>query len=145
MLAKLRSHGRTPIRFLLVGALNTFAGLTVIYALKWTLGVHDLAANVCGYAVGLTISYFLNARWTFAYRGAHGPAAPRFALTVAAAYLANLATVSVAIYGLGLNGYLAQALGILPYTVVNYFGCKLFVFADRAGPQPAGPPTPSVR
>jgi putative flippase GtrA len=135
MLAKLSVLAHTPIRFLIVGALNTFSGLTLIYALKWLFGVHDLPANLAGYALGLTISYFLNARWTFVYRGERGPAAVRFALTVLVAYLANVAVVSALIYGLGINSYFAQAAGILPYTLITYFGCKHFVFT--AVPHPA--------
>jgi len=44
------------------------------------------------------------------------------------AYLANLATVSAALYW-GLNSYVAQALGVVPYALVSYFGFKKFAFA----------------
>ena len=47
-----------------------------------------------------------------------------------AAYLANLATVSAALYWLYLDSYVAQAAGVAPYALVTYFGSKWFAF-DR--------------
>jgi putative flippase GtrA len=124
-----------PIRFALVGVANTVLGLLVIYAAKWVGGLGDFPANLLGYIVGLTVSYFLNARWTFAFRGRHGVAAPRFMLVILVAYLANIATV-YALLGLAINGYIAQAAGIIPYTVVGYLGAALFAFR---GPDPRRP------
>jgi putative flippase GtrA len=118
-----------PIRFVLVGALNTLSGLLVIYSLKWLFGVHDLPANLMGYVVGLCISYVLNERWTFAFRGSRLAAVPRFLVVIVVAYLANLATVSAALYWGAVDSYVAQALGVAPYALVSYFGFKKFAFA----------------
>ena len=120
----------TAVRFVIVGGVNTLAGLSVIYALKWLLGVHDIAANFAGYSVGLLLSYVLNARWTFRFSGKLLAAAHRFVLTIIAAYLANLGTVSAAIYVFGMNAYAAQALGIIPYALLTYLSSKLFVFRE---------------
>jgi putative flippase GtrA len=64
---------------------------------------------------------------------------PRFVLVVVVAYLANIATVYVAL-GLAINGYLAQAVGIVPYTVVGYLGAAFFVFRNP-DPRTADPRT----
>jgi len=118
-----------PLRFALVGIANTLLGLLVIYAAKWVARLPDLPANLLGYTAGLVISYALNARWTFAFHGRHRVAAPRFVLVILAAYLANIATVYAAL-ALAVNSYIAQAAGIVPYTVVGYLGTALFVFRD---------------
>jgi putative flippase GtrA len=110
-----------------VGVANTLLGLLVIYGAKWVAGLPDLPANLLGYIVGLTVSYFLNARWTFAFRGRHGAAAPRFLLVILVAYLSNIATV-YALLGLAINSYIAQAAGIIPYTAIGYLGAALFAF-----------------
>lgn len=115
------------VRFLLTGAANTLLGLAIIYALK-LLGMHDVAANLLGYALGISISYAMHAAWSFSYRGSIRAALPRYVLVTVLAYLANLATVSVALYWWGLNGYVAQAFGIPPYVLVGYLGAKLYVF-----------------
>lgn len=113
-----------------MGVANTLVGLLVIYAAKWG-GLADLPANALGYLTGLAVSYVLNARWTFSFRGRPAVAVPRFVLVVVSAYLANIATVYVAL-GLAINSYIAQALGIVPYTVVGYLGAAFFVFRNPA-------------
>jgi putative flippase GtrA len=118
-----------PLKFALVGFANTLLGLGVIFAAKALAGLPDLPANLLGYLAGLTVSYFLNARGTFVFRGRHGVAAPRFVLVILAAYLANIATVYAAL-DIGIDSYIAQAAGIVPYTVIGYLGTALFVFRN---------------
>jgi putative flippase GtrA len=128
LMSALRSLlARSRVRFGLVGVLNTITGLSIIYFLKWALSVPDVPANLVGYAVGLVLSYFLNARWTFSVRGPLGPALPRFALTILIAYIVNLAVVNAAI-GHSINSYIAQAMGVLPYSLTTYLGSRFFVF-----------------
>lgn len=116
-------------RFVLVGLANTVVGLGTIYGLKWAFGMHDVAANVIGYSVGLVMSYTLNSMWSFSYRGSVQPVLLRYVIMTALAYLANLAAVSAALYWWHANSYVAQALGIVPYALVGYFGSKHFVFS----------------
>jgi|RhiMethySRZTD1v2_1073278.scaffolds.fasta_scaffold222983_2 putative flippase GtrA len=119
------------VRFLVTGALNTLLGLALIYALK-LLGLHDVPANMLGYAIGIWISYALHASWSFSYRGTHRAALPRYVLVTVLAYLGNLATVTVALYWWELNGYVAQAFGIPPYVLISYLGSRLYVFRRAA-------------
>ena len=132
---------RTPLqfaKFLGVGVANTLVALSVIYAAKWLGNVGDVSANALGYGVGLLTSFSLNSRWTFAHRGPQLPALAKFLLVALAAYGMNLLTVMAAIHYAGLNGYLAQALGIPPYTVTSFLAAKYLVF--RAGPASANEP-----
>ena len=119
---------RTPLKFLAVGAANTLVGLLAIYLCKWLLGFNDVAANITGYLTGLCVSFLLNRSWTFRHTGATLSALARFLTVFVLAYLINLATVLVAIHGLAVNTYLAQAMGIAPYTLLFYFGSKYFAF-----------------
>jgi putative flippase GtrA len=122
---------REARRFLSVGVANTVVGLLVIYAAKWFLHFGDVAANVLGYSIGLMLSFALNSRWTFSYNGPRLPALARFIFVTPAAYGVNLATVLAAIHWFGLNSYVAQALGIVPYTVTSFLASKYFVFRNR--------------
>lgn len=131
-----------PVRFALVGAANTLLGLLVIYAAKWIGGLTDFPANLLGYVAGVTFSYFLNARWTFEFRGRHGAAVPRFVLVILLAYVANIATVYT-LLGFAINSYIAQAAGVIPYTAIGYFGTALFAFRDSTSPIASQPPPPS--
>jgi putative flippase GtrA len=119
-----------PIRFLIVGAINTAAGLVTIYLCKWLLQSADLFANVYGYAVGLTISFLLNRGWTFRHSGHMMAAISRFLAIFALAYISNLLAVLVALRGLGMNSYLSQAIGVVPYTLIFYLGSRHYVFGS---------------
>jgi putative flippase GtrA len=116
------------LRFLSVGVMNTLVGLSTIYCAKWFLQWNDVAANMLGYAVGLTVSFTLNSRWTFGYKGPRLVAVAKFAAVSLLAYCMNLLTVVVAIRLFEVNGYIAQAAGIVPYTVTSYLASKYLVF-----------------
>jgi putative flippase GtrA len=128
------------VKFVVVGVFNTIIGLACIFAAKALLGWGDLAANAGGYAIGLVASFALNRSWTFGDRGRISPALLRFLAAFAVAYLANLATV----FGLrdlaGLDPYLAQAAGIVPYTALFFLASRAFVFLDR---RPGRSPAPA--
>jgi putative flippase GtrA len=115
-------------RFLIVGFVNTIVGLLVIYACKWLLGMGDISSNMVGYGIGIIIGFMLNKRWTFEHSGKLAPAFLRYLAVLASAYLINLTVVIYAINSLHLNGYLSQALGVIPYTVINYLGSRFFAF-----------------
>jgi putative flippase GtrA len=114
-------------RFLSVGVLNMLVGLLVIYACKWLFNTGDVVANAIGYGAGLVNSFALNSRWTFAYRGPQLPVIVKFLAVAMVAYATNLLTVLLLIR-YGVDSYLAQALGIPPYTLTTYLASKFFVF-----------------
>ena len=118
-----------PLRFATVGALNTLVGLSIIYFCKLALGMPDLPANAAGYAVGLAVSFWGNAAWTFQYRGKLAPAVIRYLIVFAIAYAANLACLFF-LKSMGLNSYVAQAASILPYMATFYVLSKVFAFAS---------------
>lgn len=115
-------------RYLTVGVANMAVGLSTIYVFMYLLHADDVHANIAGYCAGVACSFVLNRRWTFASRDSWFPQLLRFLLVLAIAYLANLATVLALTKLFGVNRYLAQALGTLPYTVVGYVGSRAFAF-----------------
>ncbi|CKS34551.1 GtrA family protein [Variovorax sp. AB1(2024)] len=120
-------------RFLVVGVANTLVGLSVIFAAKYFFDARDVVANAIGYAVGICVSFTLNSRWTFAYKGDWVPAVVKFFVATGIAYVANLATVVTAIDLLNLNTYLAQAMGMPVYTVTAYLASRYIVFRKVGG------------
>lgn len=122
----------TFIKFLLVGVVNSSVGLAVIYACKWFLGLGDVPANMAGYAVGLMVSFVLNSRWTFRYRGDIWPAVVRFLFVFLVSYLINLFVVLLLIDSFTVNSYLAQAIGVPFYTLTFYAGSRWLTFRDTA-------------
>lgn len=120
------------VRFLVVGLLNTAVGLGSIFLLKLLLGMGDVAANVCGYGLGLCVSFVLNRKWTFSHDGAWLSAALRFLLVFAVAYAVNLLTMLFLRDTVGLNSYLCHLLSMVPYTVLFYLGSRTFAFKAGA-------------
>ncbi len=118
-------------RFLSVGVANTIIGLLIIYTAKFFFNIGDVAANAIGYFFGLMISFTLNSRWTFSYRGSQLSALAKFLFVFVLAYGINLLTVVVAVKYFDLNGYIAQAMGIPPYTLTSYIASKHFVFRNK--------------
>jgi putative flippase GtrA len=116
-----------PLKFLIVGALNTLAGLVVIYTCKGLFGFTDVLSNAVGYGCGIALSFVLNRRWTFEHMGAATPALFRFLAVIAVAYVANLTAVMLAIRA-GVNSYAAQALGVPVYAALTYWGSGRFAF-----------------
>src|SRR4051794_28739654 len=89
--ARLRAGLRQPLRFAMVGLLNTAIGLFTIYLATFGLGLGPVLANALGYGIGLVTSFALNRRWTFAASaGNRWAQAARFTLAVLLAYAFNL-------------------------------------------------------
>lgn len=129
------------IKYLIVGSLNTLVGLLVIFGAMGLWHAGAIAANVIGYAVGLSTSFALNRRWTFAHRGRIGASLMRFVAVQAVAYLANLAVLMALIRYTGINHYVAQCIAIVPYLVIGFAGSRSFAFSphtEGAGAQRAG-------
>ena len=130
------------IRFLLVGIANTAVGLSVIWIFRNLAGVGDVGSNAAGYIIGVLVSFTLNKRWSFSFRGDGLRAFGRFLLVFLVAYGANLTAVAAAIALAGHSSYWCQLAGVVPYTTLFYLGCRSFAF-----PQPAArtPPVSPAR
>ena len=130
MVAKLsREAIARPLRFGLVGAINTAVGLAVIMVCI-AAGMADVEANATGYAVGLTMSFFLNRRWTFGHSDRiDGSLVIRYAASFLIAYIANL-TVALALIGAETVARpVAHVIGAGVYTALFYVLCRSYVFA----------------
>lgn len=119
------------VKYLAAGAINTLAGLSVIFFAKRALGMDDVAANLLGYSVGVVVSFSVNRNWTFQDDSNPLEALARYLLVVLIAYACNLMTVLLAIDTLRIDSYVAQALGVIPYIAVGYLGSRFFAFAPR--------------
>ncbi len=134
----------TLLRFLLVGVANTFIGLGIIYAAMYFFHFSAVLANATGYAIGIVVSFALNKTWTFTSDDHIGASFFRFLLVIAIAYSANLSAVLFVNDHFEINIYIAQALGIAPYTAITYLGSHFFVFRNRRKPRKTAPPAGSV-
>jgi putative flippase GtrA len=107
---------------------NTAIGFSVIALAQVVFGLHPVAANMLGYAAGLTNSYLMNRAFTFRGAGHSWGAILRFLLAFAMAYGANMA---VLLSGLRLAPDAAlmwQGVAMVAYTTVFFVISKFYVF-----------------
>ncbi|MBP0726479.1 GtrA family protein [Bacillus sp. RG28] len=127
------------IRFLMVGIINTIVGLSIMYALLHLVGFSYWISTFIGNTFGATVSYFLNRMFTFRSRNAHLSSVLRFVLVIGLCYfLSYFIGIRVVKCGLAFiqinSNKTIQDLSILVgtglYTILNYFGQKVFVFRE---------------
>ncbi|MEL7343586.1 MAG: GtrA family protein [Pseudomonadota bacterium] len=115
-------------RYLVVGALNTGIGLTVILVLRLGLKADLLLANALGYSVGLAVSLYGNKTWTFdAKQKSYRRTIPRFLLVVGIAFFVNILAIQ-GLMQLALPYIAAQISGVLAYSLILFLGMKYYVF-----------------
>ena len=122
---------RTASRFGVIGIINT--GITyAIYCTLVAFGLYYNLAAVIGYLAGLMNSYFFNKRWTFSHTKQHSSGLIAKFITVNMMALGtNLLLLTGLISGVGVNEYVAQLLTMGFTTVINYLGCRCWVFRTR--------------
>ncbi|MEI7994638.1 MAG: glycosyltransferase [Methylococcaceae bacterium] len=121
------------IQYLIVGVANTLVGLGTIYFAMYFLQLNIMHANAIGYSIGILLSFALNKAWTFNSSDHVIYSFLRYLLVLAVAYMANLATVLFSNSHFDLNPYIAQALGIIPYTAIGFIGSRYFAFRTQGG------------
>lgn len=127
--AQVKAMFGQSLRFGAVGIINTVVGLSTIYGLMFFFDVTPFLANASGYIVGLMLGFLLNRTWTFRSDRPIGVVLPRYVLVVVLSYAVNLAVLSTFIAHFNVSPYAAQLSGVVVYTVLMFFGCRLFVFS----------------
>jgi putative flippase GtrA len=129
VLSNWRSWPR-PLRFLIVGAINTIFGYAAYVFFLW-VGLHYAAAVLFGTIAGVTFNYFSTGRMVFDH--ASFDALPRFVAVYCAVYAINVVCLALLVRT-GMGAYLAGAILILPIACVSYVLTRTFVFRRSHGP-----------
>ena len=113
-----------PLRFLVVGGVNTLFGYGA-YALLLLAGLGYVAAAFLATVVGVLFNYFTTGGLVFEHMSRK--ALVRFVLVYALSYAINV--VCVGLLGrAGLNAYVAGLVLVLPMAVLTYFLMRHIVF-----------------
>ena len=116
-----------PVRFVLVGGVNTVFGYG-IFAAIYLLTHHRIRALVAATVLGVTFNYFTTGRLVFANKGAG--AIIRFALVYAVLFLINIPLLEVLV-GIGLPTLVAQAVALPAMVTLSYLINRYWVFRTR--------------
>lgn len=125
---------RRPIRFCLVGAVNTIIDLVTFSVCIYFLGVNPAIGQIAGYSAGTVNSFILNKRWTF-----HSDTPSRkTGYQLLRFIVINLLSLGITAWGLTFltdslraNVYFSKLLITAAAQTVNFAGYKLIVFKPR--------------
>lgn len=124
-------------RFVCTGVVNTLAGMAVMFGLYNIFGCSYWVSSAVNYTAVSVLSYFLNRRITFGYSGKVLKSGMRFAVNIAACYLAAygaakpLVMTVMAGSPVKLRENAAMLAGMCIFTGLNFLGQRFFVFREK--------------
>ncbi|MDR0137547.1 GtrA family protein [Metabacillus idriensis] len=128
------------IRFILVGIMNTAAGLSAIFLILNLFNADYWLSTFLGNIIGAAVSYYLNRSFTFSSQTSIKKSLPRFIVVIIVCYVAAFSFGKAASEFLYLlfphflimtEDMLAVLLGTGVYTLLNFWGQKYFVFGMK--------------
>ena len=122
---------RQFLRFAIVGGGATAINVGAALILNALAGLPPLAANLGGFMLAWTFSYFGHFVWTFARVSAHGLAVPRFMALSAILFVVSQGIVTLTTYGLGWPFWAAMVPVALVVPVLGFIGSRLWAFLPR--------------
>ena len=126
-----------PVKFIIVGIVNTAVGYTVMFVLYNAFHVGYWVSSAANYIVGSVCSFFLNKYFTFRSKHLNVKEALRFVLCIASCYAVAYGIARPVIrmifspYAKRIQDNAAMILGSIVFTVMNFFGQKYIVFKKR--------------
>lgn len=119
------------VKFGLVGILNTFVSLFIIFMLMNYFHVSYVLSNLCGYTVAVINSFIWNKLWTFYGKGSIKNEFIIFMVIFVICYLAQLGLLIFLKEVLTLSVDISQILAMIFYMVLNFIGQKYFAFNKK--------------
>ena len=126
-----------PVKFLAVGVINTIVGYGVMFGTYNLLGWDYWLASAANYVVGSVCSFFLNKYFTFQAKSFSAGEVVRFVFCILLCYLVGYGVARPCVRlvfqsaSATLQDNLAMLGGSGVFTVLNFFGQKLFVFQKK--------------
>ncbi len=115
-----------PVRFILVGGLNTAFSYSV-YSLFLFFGANYAIANLLALSIGIFFSFHTHGQ--FVFKNTKKDLLYRYIFSWMVIYISNIFMIKKLIE-VGLNSYVAGALTIVPIGFLSYFLQKFLVFRD---------------
>lgn len=117
----------TFIKYILIGLVNTAVGYSLIFGFMLFKFSPEIS-NFFGYLFGIQVSYILNKKFNFKSNNRHSNDLPRFLISMAVAYILNLAMLVILYRLLGLNPYVSQFVSGVVYIMVGFCLSRFWVF-----------------
>ena len=128
---------KTFVRFILVGIVNTIFGTSIMFIFYNVFHLDYWVSSASNYFFGSILSFFLNKYFTFRNHSRDPRIVLRFILNIVFCYfMAYSVAKPLAAWMLSgasqtIRENLAMLTGMIIFSLLNYFGQKLFAFRDR--------------
>lgn len=128
----------TPVKFVLVGVVNTIVGTSVMFIMYNVFSFNYWISSAANYVVGSIVSYFLNKYFTFQDKEKSWKTVVRFALNISVCYLIAyglarpLVRMALGGFSQTIQENIAMLAGMCLFVVVNYIGQRFFVFNNSS-------------
>ena len=124
------------LKFAVIGVSNTLVDYLVFFLLNNISPTGYGVNQAISYTCGMLNSFILNRRWTFSDSRENRKIPGqfwRFIVINGISLAVTVVTMTVLVYTLGLNAYLAKVLVILIAQAINFLGYRLWVFRKPSG------------
>lgn len=124
------------IKFLIVGIINTLVGTIVMFGFYNLLSLNYWVSSAANYIVGSAVSFFLNKYWTFQNKDKSVKVVLKFIINILICYLIAygvakpLARIVLSGFEIKIQDNVAMLVGMILFTVLNYFGQRFFAFKE---------------
>lgn len=129
-----------PLKFILVGILNTVIGYGVFFILSYFF--YYIIALIIAHIIGVTNSFVWNKYWTFGTRKNYLREFIKFNLVYLLVLLANIAILGFLVDYLKFDPRLCQMIVLPVVTIISYFGHRSWSFSTLGKTVPAEPDQP---
>lgn len=118
------------VRYLLIGAFNTFFGYSVFAALwlLWGQTFHYIVVLAISHIIVVTSAFFCYRIWVFRKKGGIGGDFVRFNMVYLGAFIFNILVLPVLVEGMHFHPLVAQALVVVVTVVASYLLHRRFSF-----------------
>lgn len=129
--------GKTFWKFILVGCINTLFGAAIMFVFYNCFHLSYWLSSASNYFFGSILSYFLNKYYTFNYKERNWGVIGRFIINIAVCYLLAygiakpLARHLLDGLSVSLQENIAMIVGMVLFTLLNYFGQRFFAFRKK--------------
>lgn len=129
-----------PVKFLLVGVINTIVGYGVMFGAYNLLHLDYWVSSAANYIIGSICSFLLNKYFTFQARKFSVAELVRFIICILVCYLVGYGIARPVVRFIfqavrpTVQDNLAMLGGSGVFTVLNFFGQKFFVFRNSGEP-----------
>ena len=116
------------LRFIIIGALNSLFGYSLIFAFMYLADFSPEISNFIVYFIGSIVSYMLHRRFSFYSTNEVKREFPKFLLVLILSFGVNFIVLFILLNYFYINPFLCQIISGCFYIVFSYLLNKLIVF-----------------